>query len=79
VKRQPADPKTVAVAVLCAYEVIAIATGKIPTITRLCWRVRGSWPGKVALWLAGGALMYHLLVEEDVVQGIADVVSEAMP
>lgn len=77
-KREP-DPKTIAVAILCGYEVFAITTGKVPTITRLCWRVRGSWPGKMALWLAGGALMYHLLVEEDVVQGVVDTIAEAMP
>lgn len=73
------DPRTALVAGLCTYEVFAITTGKAPTITRLCWRVRKTWPGRVAVWTAGGVLMYHLLVEEDVVQGVMDTISEALP
>lgn len=73
------DPRATAVVVLCSYEVFAIATGKVPTITRICWKIRSTWPGRVAVWVAGGALMYHLLVEEDVVQGVVDTITEALP
>jgi hypothetical protein len=64
---------------LCTYEVVALSTGKVPTITRLCWNVRGTTAGRVAIWGAGGVLMYHLLVEEDAVQSVVDAVVEALP
>lgn len=73
------DPRTALVTGLCIYEVFAITTGKAPTITRLCWRVRGTWPGRIMVWTAGGILMHHLLVENDVVQDVVDTIAEAMP
>ena len=73
------DPRTALVAGLCTDEVFALTPGKAPTITRLCWKVRGTWPGRVAVWTAGGILMHHLLVENDVVGSVADAVVDALP
>jgi hypothetical protein len=51
---------------LCAYEVTALATGRVPTISRACWWLRKQHPlGGVAIWTALGVLSWHLLVDED--------------
>lgn len=58
------DPRVVLVAGLCVYEVAAIASGRVPTITALAWKLRKHPVGHVAIWGALGWLSWHLLVEE---------------
>jgi hypothetical protein len=48
-------------AVGCAYEIVALGTRKVPTITRLL-RHMGRYPlGKVALWMWCGYISWHFL------------------
>lgn len=50
----------------CAYELVALTTGKIPTISRACWWLRKKHPlGGVVIWTAMGILSWHLLVDDD--------------
>lgn len=58
------DPRAVALAALCVYEATAIISGRVPTVTSMVWRVRHRNGAKLAIWLAGGYLMWHLLMEE---------------
>ncbi len=44
------------VAVLCAYEVFAIMTNKVPTISAICWKQ------KILIPVLLGGLAVHLLV-----------------
>lgn len=45
----------------CAYEIVALTTGKVPTITRILKTI-GSRPyGKAALWLWTGYVSAHFL------------------
>lgn len=49
----------------CQYEAHALATGRVPTITRLCWRWRHTYRGLAVIVAAIGWLVYHLLVDDD--------------
>jgi hypothetical protein len=54
-----------AVALGCAYEIVAIETGWVPTITRLYWQWRTDRRLVVVLMLAWSYLTWHLLVEAE--------------
>jgi hypothetical protein len=69
------DPRAALVVGLCVYEAGAILTGKVPTITSIAWRIRGTFPGRVVIWGALGVLAYHLMVEQDVVGQAAEALS----
>lgn len=55
------------VAGVCAYEVMAIVSGKAPTLTSFAWKARTTWWGKAAIWNSIGYLSWHLLIEEAVI------------
>jgi hypothetical protein len=49
---------------LCAYELVALVTDKIPTITRICHTAKNRHPvGAAVVWAGLGVLGYHLLLE----------------
>jgi hypothetical protein len=58
----------VTVGVLCAYELAALSTGRIPTVSRVCWWARRHPAGALGIWAGLGVLSWHLLVDgaEDV-------------
>lgn len=51
------------VAALSAWELVALVSGRIPTITRVWHRLRDHKVGRLALWLALGWLVEHLFGE----------------
>lgn len=56
----------IVVAVGCAYEVAAITSSKVPTISQLSWKLRDRHPvGAAALWGALGILAWHLFMDEN--------------
>lgn len=56
----------IVVAAGCVWEVVAITTGKIPTITKISWKLRESHPvGTVVLWGVLGVLAWHLFIDEN--------------
>lgn len=57
------DWRAILVAGLCTYEVTAIATGKVPTITAVWHKLREDKIGRLGLWLALGWLIEHLFGE----------------
>jgi len=48
----------------CVYESTAIITGKIPTITHLCWKLRKNHGGKIILWGVLVLFAWHIFVDE---------------
>lgn len=71
------DLRTIVVGLGCAYEVVAIASGKVPTITSFAWRARKTWWGKGLIWNAVGYLSWHLLIEEAVI-AMEEAIEEAL-
>jgi hypothetical protein len=53
----------VTVGVLCGYELAALITGRIPTISALCRVARNNPVAAAAIWGALGVLSWHLLVD----------------
>lgn len=53
------------VAAACAYEVVAIASGRCPTITKLCHTARRHPLWRLPLVMGWGWLTYHLWCEAD--------------
>lgn len=50
---------------LCAYEIAALCTQRIPTITKVCHTLRDRHPvGAAFVWAGLGVLGYHLLLEK---------------
>jgi len=51
----------------CAYEIIALTTGKVPTVTRIMKTVGSKPYGKAILWLWTGYVSAHFLepLDED--------------
>jgi hypothetical protein len=47
----------------CVYEIVAILSRKIPTITSIAHRLRVHHVGRFALWLLFGWLIEHLFGE----------------
>lgn len=45
----------------CAYEIVALTTNKVPTITRILRTVGSKRFGKAALWLWVGYVAWHFL------------------
>ena len=52
------------VVAVCAYELVALATGRIPTITKVSHTVRRHPLGAVSVAAGLGWLAHHLLIEE---------------
>lgn len=50
---------------VCAYELVALATGWVPTITRICHTVRRHPLGAAATAAGLGYLAHHLLLEQE--------------
>lgn len=57
------DWRTGLVAVLAAWELVAIVTGKVPTITNVWHRLRCHKIGRLVLWLFAGWTIEHLWAE----------------
>jgi hypothetical protein len=51
------------VAVLSAWELVAILTGRLPTITWVWHQLRGHRLARIGTWLALGWLIEHLFAE----------------
>lgn len=49
----------------CGYEFVALGTGTTPTLTRLAWRYRNTWPGRVAIAGVCVGLYLHLQFDRD--------------
>lgn len=45
----------------CAYEIVALTTGKVPTITKILKTVGSKPAGKSLLWLWTGYISAHFL------------------
>jgi len=56
----------IVVAAGCVYEVAAITTSRIPTLSKLSWKLRDAHPaGAVVLWGVMGLLAWHLFMDEN--------------
>ena len=52
----------VVIAAGCAYEILALATDRVPTITAIIQRSsRLPWIGRIALWLWLGFVVDHFI------------------
>jgi len=60
---QALDWRACVVAAACAYEVAAIVSGKVPTITAIWHRLREDKIGRLGLWLLLGWAVEHLFGE----------------
>jgi hypothetical protein len=58
------DPRVWIVVGLCTYELAAICTGRVPTLTELAHRARRHPAGMAAVCAAVGWLWHHLAVED---------------
>ena len=58
------DPRVWIVVGLCGYELAAICTGVVPTITELAHRARRHPAGMAVVCAAVGWLWHHLAVED---------------
>jgi hypothetical protein len=58
------DPRVLIVVGVCAYELAAICTGRVPTLTELAHRARRHPAGMAAVCAAVGWLWHHLAVED---------------
>jgi hypothetical protein len=53
------------VAAGCAYELVALTSRRLPTISELSWRLRDRHPvGAAAIWGGLGILGWHLLIDD---------------
>lgn len=50
---------------LCAYELVALHTRRLPTLSWLCHRYRRSWRGRAVMTVLLGWLLFHLWLEAD--------------
>jgi len=57
------DWRAMVVAGACAYEVVAIVSTRVPTITAIWHRLRDDKIGRLGLWLVLGWLIEHLFGE----------------
>ena len=49
----------------CAYEIVAVVTNRVPTITSIVQNAsRLPWVGRIALWLWLGAIVDHFIYRE---------------
>ncbi len=64
------------IAVGCAYEVVAIATDRVPTISKMIGWLYSRPPGRLALWLGYGWLTCHLC--ERVIVTLAEEIADAV-
>lgn len=56
------DPWRATVVAGCAYEIVALTTGRVPTISEVVLRMGEHKAGRVAAWLFVGAWAWHFLV-----------------
>ena len=55
-------PARAIIAVGCAYEIVAVTTDRVPTITATVQRsARLPWVGRIALWLWLGFVVDHFV------------------
>lgn len=59
------DWRAYLIAGLCGWELAALLTGKPPTITAVCWRIRSHPVGAAAVMAGLSWLGHHLLVEQE--------------
>lgn len=57
------DPRVIVVAGVAAWELVAIGTGKVPTVTSVAHRLRVHPVGRLGLWLVLGWLVEHIFGE----------------
>ena len=57
------------VVAVCAYELVALGTGYVPTITALCHKARRHPVGSAFVAGCCGWLLHHLLVEQEALRG----------
>lgn len=58
-------PWRAALVVGCAYEIVAVVSNRVPTITSIVQNTsRLPWVGRIALWLWLGAIVDHFIYRE---------------
>ena len=59
-------PARAIIAIGCAYEIVAVTTDRVPTITAMVQRSsRMGWAGRFALWLWLGFCVDHFIDRND--------------
>lgn len=56
----------------CAYEIVALTTRKIPTITRILRTVGSKRYGRAAVWLWVGYIAWHFLEPIETDEGLSN-------
>lgn len=64
-RRRTDDPRVWIVVAGCVWELAALATGRLPTITQAVHRWRTHWVGRVIISVVLGELVLHLFEEGD--------------
>lgn len=65
------------IAFLGAYEAIAITSrGRIPTISRIVWKIYSYKSGKIGVWLTIGWLADHLMVPPEMREALLNNMEE---
>ena len=59
--QQGLTPLNIVLLIGCTYEIIALTTRKVPTITRILRTVGATPAGRVPLWLWTGYVAWHFL------------------
>lgn len=57
------DRRALVVILAAAWELVALATGWVPTITAVVWKLRTRKLGRLTVWLLLGWLVEHLFGE----------------
>lgn len=59
-------PARILIALGCAYEIVALTTNRVPTITAIIQRSsRLPWIGRIGLWLWLGAVVDHFIARDE--------------